>query len=300
VDFLEELMSRNPSMREHLAARMKQYDAMKADSLSDLQDNCRFLGIDCDNNAREYSMDIASAVKHAKACEHCSIPIEESEKCKYVNAYYQAESVFGKLVQDCKKAAVLMSQRRFKRILANSGVGDRFKNRTFSTFEPSKETEMAFNACMNFCDTFKPSSKGLFLMGSYGCGKTHLAASIIHKMAEKGVPGLFVVVPDLLYKIRAGFGKEENESEQVIEAAKTAKILALDDLGAEKATEWVIEQLFLIVNYRYEHLLPTIVTTNCQGKELENHIGRRMLSRIAEMTVPIVIKAADYRMKKFA
>ena len=79
--------------------------------------------------------------------------------------------------------------------------------------------------------------------------------------------------------------------------AKSAKLLILDDLGAEKASEWVKEQLYMLVNYRYEHMLPIVVTTNCSGAELEQELGRRTLSRLVEMTKPVNIRASDYRMK---
>jgi DNA replication protein DnaC len=119
-------------------------------------------------------------------------------------------------------------------------------------------------------------------------------------MAEKYVAGAFVVVPELLAKIRASFKSTDETPDDIIRTAKKAPLLVLDDLGAENSTDWVLEQLFLVINHRYEYMLPTIITTNCNGRELEQRIGRRILSRIAEMTDPIQIKAADYRMKKFA
>ena len=135
------------------------------------------------------------------------------------------------------------------------------------------------------------------LVGPYGCGKTHLAASIVHRCAEFGIAGVFVVVPELLARIRTSYRTGDGKAEAVIDMAKSAKLLILDDLGAEKASEWVKEQLYMLVNYRYEHMLPTVVTTNCSGAELEQELGRRTLSRLVEMTKPVNIRASDYRMK---
>jgi DNA replication protein DnaC len=108
---------------------------------------------------------------------------------------------------------------------------------------------------------------------------------------------MFVVVPELLRAIRNGYKGEGDTAEKLVQAAETAPLLVLDDLGAEKPTEWVQEQLFIIINRRYEELLPTLITTNCSMAELIDRIGRRTADRILEMTTPINIKAADYRMK---
>ena len=56
----------------------------------------------------------------------------------------------------------------------------------------------------------------------------------------------------------------------------------------------------MLINYRYEHMLPTVITTNNSGAELEQELGRRTLSRLIEMTRPVKIQAGDYRMKMAA
>ena len=70
----------------------------------------------------------------------------------------------------------------------------------------------------------------------------------------------------------------------------------LEDSGAEKASEWTQEQLYRIVNFRYEHMLPTVITTNCDGAQLEMALGRRIVSRLIEMTTLVKVQAADWRM----
>ena len=94
-----------------------------------------------------------------------------------------------------------------------------------------------------------------------------------------------------------GYKDDGDTAGKLVQAAETAPLLVLDDLGAEKPTEWVQEQLFIIINKRYEEMLPTLITTNCNMAELIDRIGRRTADRILEMTTPINIKAADYRMK---
>jgi DNA replication protein DnaC len=84
----------------------------------------------------------------------------------------------------------------------------------------------------------------------------------------------------------------------LINKAETAPILILDDLGAEKISDWVREQLYIIINRRYENMLPTIVTTNCTTAELVERLGERTVSRLIEMTDAYKITTDDYRLKK--
>ena len=73
-------------------------------------------------------------------------------------------------------------------------------------------------------------------------------------------------------------------------------MLALDDLGSEQVTDWVREQLFLVINSRYEQMLPTIITTNDSLESLEEHVGQRITSRIAGMCQGVVLDGPDYRL----
>jgi DNA replication protein DnaC len=122
-------------------------------------------------------------------------------------------------------------------------------------------------------------------------------SAIIHKLAEYHKAAFFVVVPDLLKEIRQGFGQGGYSSE-LIKKVEIAPILILDDLGAEKSSEWVREQLYVIINQRYINMLPTLVTTNCTTEELMERLGERTVSRLIEMTDSYKITADDYRLKK--
>ena len=300
MEILEEIAKKSsPSMRERLASFEEERKKL-LESLPNFPEMCKDLGIECDDKAKDDVSEIKEAWDKKRACEHCQFTVDNVLECEFVDKYYTAYIRGGMCSLYRQHIEATEKRRKLQELFDSSGLGKRFKSRTFETFKVSAGTKAAYDACVKFCDTFTSESNGLLLIGSYGCGKTHLVASIIHRMAFKGVAGLFVVVPDLMAKIRASFGAEENKAEKIMNAAKKAEILVLDDLGAENATDWVTEQLYLIINYRYEHMLPTIITTNCKGQELEKKLGRRTLSRIAEMTTPIQIQAEDYRMRKFA
>lgn len=137
----------------------------------------------------------------------------------------------------------------------------------------------------------------LVLAGPYGCGKTHLAVAIAHEAMRKGIPVLFQVVPDLLDHLRATFAPQSPATyDQTFEAVKTTSLLVLDDLGEESDTRWAQEKLYQLFNHRYNHRLPTVVTTNRPLEAIDDRISSRMhdgdLSRI------VIVEAPDYRRVK--
>jgi DNA replication protein DnaC len=134
----------------------------------------------------------------------------------------------------------------------------------------------------------------LVLKGSYGCGKTHLAAAIANYQVEMGRPVLFVVVPDLLDHLRAAFAPGSATSfDHRFDAVRTAPLLILDDVGAHNTTPWAQEKLYQILNYRYNAQLPTVITTNSEMEDLDP----RLRSRLAELewSSLVQILAPDYR-----
>ena len=131
----------------------------------------------------------------------------------------------------------------------------------------------------------------LVFTGSYGVGKTHMAAAIANERVLKGYPALFVVVPDLLDYLRAAFSPQSNVSlGRRFEEVRRVPLLVLDDLGTESATPWAKEKLFQLINYRYVARLPTIATTVLAIRELDQKIAIRFsdVSRCAiyEIKVP--------------
>jgi DNA replication protein DnaC len=135
----------------------------------------------------------------------------------------------------------------------------------------------------------------LVLSGTYGCGKTHLAAAIANHqlVAERPTP-MFVVVPDLLDHLRATFSPSAGVTlDRVFEQVKAASLLVLDDLGTESATPWAREKLFQLLNHRYAARLPTVITTTAQINEIEPRLQSRMLD--TSRCVFFVITAPSFR-----
>mgnify|MGYP001952081485 CR=1 FL=1 len=173
-------------------------------------------------------------------------------------------------------------------------LSPRFQQRTFETFRVTPDNEKAFQAARFYADELSlNTTKGLMFIGNPGTGKTHLAVAILKKALSKGISCAFVLVPKLLEEIRRSYSSNDESRSENITRTVTKRLVVLDDIGAERTTDWVQEQLYLIINDRYENMQPTIVTSNCNIQELEKRIGLKTVDRLSEMcqVVPLVGKS---------
>lgn len=184
----------------------------------------------------------------------------------------------------------LEDQKRIEEAFRSSMITPRFKTRTFVNFKVNEFNRKAWESALNF--KISCEGTGLLFFGSYGIGKTHLAAAIVNRLLGQ-IRVLYISCPDFLNEIREALYTKGNSSRLMI--AKSVDLLVLDDIGAEKPSEWVRETLFVLINHRYENLLPTIFTTNCNLDELEQRLGGRISSRIAEMSRCIKLTGKDWR-----
>lgn len=138
----------------------------------------------------------------------------------------------------------------------------------------------------------------LVLKGGYGCGKTHLAAAVANYRISHGHPVLFVITPDLLDYLRAAYSPTSAVAfDDRFDQVRNAPLLILDDLGTQSNTEWAQEKLYQIFNYRYNALLPTIVTTNQELETIEGRIRSRLVDHRLVQTLTIL--APDFRRAGF-
>ena len=137
----------------------------------------------------------------------------------------------------------------------------------------------------------------VFLTGKPGCGKTHLACATLRRWIVSGRPGaLFIVAGEFLHQMKQGF--KDGTSGGVMRRAEAAKLLVLDDLGSEMATDWVRDTMYMLVNYRLNHMKPTIVTSNLRLGEIAETYHARLASRLAgEFAIDMNI-LPDHRLVK--
>lgn len=203
---------------------------------------------------------------------------------------------FGKLVACPNYQGADDSRRNRLRRLGNL---DAFTEKTFDNFyidptlTPHERTSLedALNKARGFAAT---PSGWLLLEGGYGSGKTHLAAAVANARLELGEAVLFITTPDLLDHLRSTFGPQSEVAyDETFDRIREATLLVLDDLGVENPSAWAKEKLFQLLNYRYIHRLPTILTTNVPTDALDPRVRSRLLDD--SLLRHAIIEAPDFR-----
>lgn len=186
---------------------------------------------------------------------------------------------------------------------------DLMAGKTFDTLEERAaeklppEEQKSLQKALKSAHAFSEKPKGwLVFEGTYGSGKTHLAAAIANYRAELGDPPLFVMVADLLDHLRAAFGPNSGISyDRRFEEVRTASLLVLDDLGSQSATPWAREKLHQLLNYRYNAELPTVITVakeNLDQAMVDERIVTRMLDERLSEFIEIKVPAYQGRGKR--
>lgn len=174
-----------------------------------------------------------------------------------------------------------------------------YKNKTFDEYKAESEMQVkALKAAghygRHFGDHLKNGQNVMF-QGSYGTGKTHLAAAIRKSVADQNYKVLFMSLPDYIDKLKQEF-KDHNQRHPISKMAQDADLLILDDVGANRMTDFEVSELFKIVDARRGKC--TVYTTNYSSKDFMKSMEiHRIFSRMMERTKVVVLNGDDYRMK---
>ena len=204
---------------------------------------------------------------------------------------------------------------KVSRIIGESGMGERSLRCTFETFRvvtPSQDT--AKRAALRFAEGFDqllpqrgeplPRYNSLFISGTKGTGKTHLAAAIANELLSKGTPVICMSERELLGRIRRTFSGIGGDESSILALYKSVPLLILDDLGKERATEWTISTIYDIIGGRYDQAMPFIVTTNYDPGSLALRLTPKgddgitaecIIDRITEVCKVVIMTGPSWR-----
>ena len=215
-----------------------------------------------------------------------------------------------------------VQRRRSQAVWEYVGVPPSLAHAAFGNYQPGCDQQAkALGKCRRYAGRGLDNiarGRGLVLKGPVGTGKSHLCVATLRAMMaahpdrfgkpfnsyrvleDVEYPGWrcsFIPVYDLLERLRQSYSSRGRKTDhaQLVHRCKVDDVVILDDMGAEKRTEWVEEQLYGLIDLRYRARRSTLFTTNCSLTELEERIGPRAMSRIAEMCDFVRVGGADWR-----
>lgn len=199
----------------------------------------------------------------------------------------------------CPRLRAKLQAARQAKLMKRAEMPPALRLKRFEDFRTGPGTLDAYEAAVACARD--PEHQGLVLAGGTGVGKTHLAAAIMAGRIAGGHEVLFATVPELIEDLRA-IQRDQGKLEEMHKMLTRCELLVLDDLGAERGTDFAGEQLFLIVNGRLNWRRAMIVTTNLVtppelSKRLGAAMGERIVSRLAELCAWHVLEGPDARMK---
>jgi DNA replication protein DnaC len=209
---------------------------------------------------------------------------------------------FSELIMcDCTQAE-LEAKRRQQLEKRSLLVGD-LETKTFESWNPKyvegkvlpDSPDAAFRTARKYAeDPHFAGKPWLFLFGSQGTGKTHLAAAVAHGRIALGQPAIFMNVPDLLMHLRRAFSPTSDVThDDLFESLRSTPMLILDDLGRQLETKWAQEKMYQLINHRYNLRLPTVITMNEDAEEIDPVIWSRINDK--RLTVRCDVFGKDQR-----
>jgi DNA replication protein DnaC len=184
---------------------------------------------------------------------------------------------------DCRCRPLQMANARARGLEAR--IPRKYRDVAFDRFPVTAISPPVVDEVRRFCadiDGRLDAGRGLWLVGDSGTGKTTLAMLVSKAAIEAKRTTAIYSMPRLMAVLRESIESEDGLL-ALLDRLATVDLLHIDDLGAEHRTDWVLEQLYSIVNTRYEDERSIVITTNSLPAELEEQIGGRTVSRLVEM-----------------
>lgn len=187
--------------------------------------------------------------------------------------------------------------RAMEALKRQSLMDERLRDVSFDSFRKTNDNAYNLKLCLRYANHFDEmlaKNQGLLFYGGVGTGKTFAAACIANHLLNRRIPVIMTSFVKLLESMQ-GFSEDDSA---LIARLNRAKLLIIDDLGAERSTDYALEKVYDIVDSRYRTKLPIILTTNLSMTELKESTDiryTRIYDRIFEMCYPMQFKGQSWR-----
>ena len=197
----------------------------------------------------------------------------------------------------CRCRDRLVAERRARGLSAV--IPNRYRDAGFDRPPVTEVTPTTVSAVRRFVhdvDARLDAGDGLWLFGGNGTGKTTLAMIVARAALDAGRTVAVYSLPRLLSEIRETYDDDGRNYLDFLERLTEVDLLHLDDVGAERSNPWVLEQLYAVINSRYEERRSVVLTTNLLDESaMAEQIGARTVSRLAETCEVLPVLGRDQR-----
>lgn len=234
---------------------------------------------------------------------HCGVCKEAKREDFEWHGFHALTSRDCKCIRDAKKREE--EQKNYEermaivdRLRANSLMDEMFFKATFKNFDVTNDNRAVYNACIKYCKSFGQmlaENQGLLFHGPVGTGKSFTAACIGNYIMGCLKPVIMTSFVKLLPQFSAF---KENDERDLIKRLCEPDLLIIDDLGAERSTDFSLEKVYNVIDSRYRVGKPIILTTNLTLKEMKENTDiryARIYDRVFEMCYPMKCDGASRR-----
>lgn len=258
----------------------------------------------------KYTSKINLSACELKNCKKCKNIFDCKNEIKgYVYYPEKNEESIEFCYIPCKYKKELEKTNKYKDNIYYFNVPETLKNASMASIDITDKNRFGL---IKWIKTFinnyvaKKDTKGLYLNGNFGCGKTYLLTAMLNELAKQGHKVAMVYYPEFLRSLKESF-QDGMEFKNRFNYIKKVELLLLDDIGAETLTEWSRDEILgTILQYRMEENLKTFFTSNLNIQELENHLSitnkdidkvkaRRIIERIKQLTEEMTLISENKR-----
>lgn len=265
----------------------------------------------------QLNIDSKILMKYTSNLEESALEYDNCTSCKSllncknkICGYAYLPKANGKMLtfdyKACKKREKLNKERNYQKNVYLYELSEDIRNAKISDiYTKYTERYKVINYLQDFIKNFeKGNSKGLYLHGNFGCGKSYLVAATFNELAKRGIKSAIIFWSEFLRDLKTSF---QTDFKEKFDKIKKAPLLLIDDIGAENTTSWGRDEILCpLLQFRMEEHLPTFFTSNLNLSELEVHLSvnkdsvdqlkaKRLIERIKQLTVDLEMLSDNLR-----